>query len=146
MKSNVKSFQYNNDLSTKLRLFTGIVIKENSCSCTFTITLIVFPLQILAVELMFCMHTVTVTKMCKTCKWDDWWCYTLLKPKLYYIMYINRANFTNLQHRSLKLGKLLVLQKTHPLQQNILFSWQLTLFQSPPTWFQYVSDFQLEKH
>jgi len=28
----------------------------------------------------------------------------------------------------------------------ILFPWQLTPFQSPPTWFQYVSDFQLEKH
>ena len=27
-----------------------------------------------------------------------------------------------------------------------MFPWQLTLFQSPPTWFQYVGDFQLAKH
>ena len=27
-----------------------------------------------------------------------------------------------------------------------MLPWQLTLFQSPHTWFQYVSDFQLEKH
>ena len=27
----------------------------------------------------------------------------------------------------------------------IMFPWQLTMFQSPPTWFQYVSDFQHEK-
>ena len=33
-----------------------------------------------------------------------------------------------------------------PAAINILFPWQLTLFQSPPTLFQYVSDFQLKKH
>ena len=32
-----------------------------------------------------------------------------------------------------------------PAAIKILFPWQLTLFQSPPTLFQYVSDFQLEK-
>ena len=63
----------------------------------------------------------------------------------YYIMCINRAILANLQRRSLKLGRLLVLQKTH-LRQNILLPWQLPLFQSLPTLFQYVSDFQLEKH
>ena len=31
----------------------------------------------------------------------------------YYIMYINRAIFANLQRRPLKLGRLIVLQKTH---------------------------------
>ena len=31
----------------------------------------------------------------------------------YYIMNINRAIFANLQHRPLKLGRLIVLQKTH---------------------------------
>ena len=54
----------------------------------------------------------------------------------YYIEYIKRAILANLQCRTLKLGRLIVLQETHP--------WQLTLFQSPPTWFQYASDFQLE--
>ena len=44
-----------------------------------------------------------------------------------------------------RLSKLIVLQKTHLRLQNILLPWQLTLFQSIPTWFQYVSDFQLEK-
>ena len=63
----------------------------------------------------------------------------------YYIKYINRAILVNLQWRPLKFGRLIVLQKTHLLLSNILLPWQLTLFQSPPTWFQYVSDFQLEK-
>ena len=58
----------------------------------------------------------------------------------YYIKYINRAILANLQRRPLKLGRLIVLQKTHLRLQNILFPWQLTLFQSPPTWFQYVND------
>ena len=49
----------------------------------------------------------------------------------YYIKCINRAIFANLQRRSLKLGRLIFLQKT---------PWELTLFQSPSTWFQYVSD------
>ena len=33
----------------------------------------------------------------------------------YYIeyMYVNRATLANLQHKSLKLGKLIVLQETH---------------------------------
>ena len=63
----------------------------------------------------------------------------------YYIKYINRAILVNLQWRLLKFGRLIVLQKTHLLLSNILFPWQLTLFQFPPTWFQYISDFQLEK-
>ena len=64
----------------------------------------------------------------------------------YYIMCINTAILVNLQRRSLKLGRLIVLQKTHLLLQKTLLPWQLTFFQSPPTEFQYVSDFQLEKH
>ena len=52
----------------------------------------------------------------------------------------------NLQRRPLKLGRLIVLQETHLRLQKILFPWQLSLFQSPPSWFQYVSDFQLAKH
>ena len=43
----------------------------------------------------------------------------------YYIKYKNRAILANLQCRTLKLGRLIVLQETH--------LWQLTLFQSPPT-------------
>ena len=62
-----------------------------------------------------------------------------------YIMCINWAILANLQRRSLKLGRLIVLQETHLWLQKLLLPWQLTLFQSPPTWFQYVSDFLLEK-
>ena len=63
----------------------------------------------------------------------------------YYIICVNKAILANLQRRSLKLCRLIVLYKTHLKLQNILLLWQLTLFHSPPTWFQYVSDFQLEK-
>ena len=63
----------------------------------------------------------------------------------YYIEYINRATLANLQRRPLKLGSLIILQETHLWLQKIMLPWQLTLFQSPPTLFQYVSDFQLEK-
>ena len=63
----------------------------------------------------------------------------------YYIMCINWAILANLQRRTLKLGRLIVLQETHLRLQKFLLPWQLTLFQSPPTWFQYVSDFQLQK-
>ena len=51
----------------------------------------------------------------------------------YYIEYINRATLANLQRRPLKLGSLIILQKTHLWLQKIMFPWQLTLFQSPPT-------------
>ena len=64
----------------------------------------------------------------------------------YYIKYVNRAILANLQQRPLKLVRLIVQQTTHRRLENILFPWQLiTLFQSLPSWFQYVSDFQLEK-
>ena len=63
----------------------------------------------------------------------------------YYLEYVNRATLANLQRRPLKLGSLIVLQETHLWLWKILFPWQLTLFQSPLTWFQYVSDFQLER-
>ena len=64
----------------------------------------------------------------------------------YYMKYINGAILANLQHRTLKLCRLIVLQETYLWLLKIMFPWQLTLFQSSPTWFQYVSDFQLEKH
>ena len=62
----------------------------------------------------------------------------------YYIKYINKAILSNLQHRPLKHGKLIVLYETRLQLSKILFPWQLTIFQSSPTWSQYVSDFQLE--
>ena len=46
----------------------------------------------------------------------------------YYIKYINRAILANFQRRPLKLGRLIVLQKTHLRLKNILFS---SLFSSP---------------
>ena len=59
-------------------------------------------------------------------------------------LYINKAILANLQHRPLKLDRLIVLQET-TVAIKILFPWQPTLFQSPLTGFQYLSDFQLEK-
>ena len=60
----------------------------------------------------------------------------------YHIMYLNKAILANLQRRPMKPGSLIV---PHLRLWNILFPWQLTLSHSPPTWFQYVSDFQPEK-
>ena len=59
-----------------------------------------------------------------------------------YIKYVNVAILANLQHRSLKRGRLIVLEETHQrLWKKVLFPWQLTLSHSPPTWFQNVSFF-----
>ena len=62
----------------------------------------------------------------------------------YYLKYITRAIFANLQRRPLKLGRLIVLQETHLWLLKVLFPWQLTLFQSPPTWFQYAGAYYPE--
>ena len=62
----------------------------------------------------------------------------------YYMMYTNRAILTNLHRRPLKLGRLAVLNT--PTTTNIQFPWQLTLFQSPPTLFQSVGDFQHKRN
>ena len=56
---------------------------------------------------------IQVWKMCKVCKWDDWWCHSQYNTTQYNIMCIDRAILANLQHRSLKLGRLIVLQKAH---------------------------------
>ena len=48
----------------------------------------------------------------------------------YYIGYINSAIFVNLQQKPLKLGRLIVLNATHPQLLQFLFPWQPTLFQS----------------
>ena len=86
---------------------------------------------------------IQVWKMCKVCEWmtDD----VIHSTQYSDIMCINWAILANLQRRSLKLGRLIVLLETHLRLQRLLLPWQLTLFQSPPTWFQYVRDFQLEK-
>ena len=63
----------------------------------------------------------------------------------YYLKYINGAVLATLLHRPLKLGRLIVVQENTPAVIKVLFPWQLTLFQSPPNLFQYVSDFELEK-
>jgi len=62
-----------------------------------------------------------------------------------YMMYTNRAILTNLHRRPLKLGRLIVLNETSTTTK-MLFPWQLTLFQSPPTLFQSVGYFQHKKH
>ena len=44
----------------------------------------------------------------------------------FYIEYVNRTILANLQHKSLKFGRLTALQETH-MAMKILLSWQLTL-------------------
>ena len=57
--------------------------------------------------------------------------------------YINRAILANLHHRPLKPGRLIVLEETHQRAAiKNLFPWELTLFESSPTLFQSVGDFQ----
>ena len=85
-----------------------------------------------------------IFKFEKCVKYANEMTHDVIHSTQYYIMYINRVILANLQRRPLKLGRLIVLKKTHVPLENILFPWQLTLFQSPPTWLQYVSDFQLE--
>jgi len=48
----------------------------------------------------------------------------------YYIKYINSAIFVNLPQGKLKLGRLIVLNTTHPQQLQFPLPWQPTLFQS----------------
>jgi len=48
----------------------------------------------------------------------------------YYIKYINSAIFVNLQQKPLKLGRLIVLNATHPQPLQFLLPWQPNLFQS----------------
>ena len=48
----------------------------------------------------------------------------------YYIKYINSAIFINLQQKPLKLGRLIVLNATHPRPLQFPLPWQPTLFQS----------------
>ena len=62
---------------------------------------------------------------------------TLIHSTQYYLKYIDRVILANLQCRTLKLGRLIVLQET-PAAIKVLLPWQLTLFQS-------LSDFQLQK-
>ena len=57
---------------------------------------------------------------------------------------INGAILANLQRTPLELSRVIVLQETHLQLYKIMFPWLLTLFQAPPTWFPYVSDFQVE--
>jgi len=63
----------------------------------------------------------------------------------YYIKHISRAILAGLHHRPLKLGRPIVLKETHQQLKKILFPWQLTLFQSPPSLFQYFGDIQLKQ-
>ena len=54
------------------------------------------------------------------------------------LKYINRDILANLQRRPLKLGRLIVLHKnTYGYESSVSMA---TLFQPPPTWFQYLSD------
>jgi len=48
----------------------------------------------------------------------------------YYIKYINRAIFVNLQQKPLKLGRLIVLNATHAQPLQFPLPWQPTLFPS----------------
>ena len=85
---------------------------------------------------------IQVWKMCKVCKWDDRWCHTLnpILHHMYKLSYPGQfaAQDIETSQANCSTGNTATATK-------ILVPWQLTLFQSPPTWFQYVSDFQLEK-
>jgi len=48
----------------------------------------------------------------------------------YYIKYINSTIFVNLQQKPLNLGRLIVLNATHPQPLQFPLPWQPTLFQS----------------
>ena len=67
------------------------------------------------------------------------------RSNLFWNSCINRAILVNLQLRPLKRGRLKVYRK-HTYGFKNMFQWQLTLLQSPLTWFQYVSDFQLANY
>ena len=47
-----------------------------------------------------------------------------------YIKYINSAIFVNLQQKLLRLGRLIVINATHPQPLQFPLPWQPTLFQS----------------
>ena len=68
--------------------------------------------------------------------------YDVIYSTQYYMRYINRAMLAGLHHRPLKLGRLIGNTR---MTIKIMFPWQLTLFQSPPTLFQSVGDFQHKK-
>ena len=72
-----------------------------------------------------------------------WLMMSYTQPK-FFIEYINRVILANLQRKTFKLGRLIDLQETHLWLQKIMFPWQLTLFQAPPTLLQYFGDFQFE--
>ena len=64
----------------------------------------------------------------------------------YYIEYMNRAIYLGqFTMQNVETWQANSSTGNTPMAIKILFPWQLTSFQSPPTWFQYVSDFQLAK-
>ena len=77
---------------------------------------------------------ICVSKLSKICKWHNWWCHTQpniiwgTSRKLSWLICItdhwNMAGFKG----------------NTPTAIKILFPWQLTCFQSPPTLFQYFGD------
>ena len=85
---------------------------------------------------------IQVWKMGKVYKWDDQWCHTLnpIIHHVYKLSYLGQfaAQIIETWQANSSTGNT-------PTAKNLLLPWQLTLFQSPPTWFRYVSDFQLEK-
>ena len=85
---------------------------------------------------------IQVWKMCKVCKWDDRWCHTLnpILHHMYKLSYPGQFAAQDIEtwQANCSTGNTATATK-------ILVPWQLTLFQSPPTWFQYVSDFELKK-
>ena len=63
----------------------------------------------------------------------------------FYIEYVNRTILANLQHKTLKFGRLTALQETHMAIKNSALM-ATHSFQSTPTWFQYVMKYVFEKH
>ena len=80
--------------------------------------------------------------MSKICKWDGWWRHTLnpILSQVHKWRYLGQFAAQILETWQANSSI-----RNTPAAMKILFPWQLTLFQSPPTLLQYVGDFQLEK-
>ena len=79
---------------------------------------------------------IQVWKMCKVCKWDNWWCHTL-NPILLHVYKLSYLGQFAAQINSYT-------ENTTTATKNFVAMATLS-FAVPTTWFQYVSDFQLEK-
>ena len=79
---------------------------------------------------------IQICKMCKVCKWDDWLFHTF-NPMLHHVY--KQSQFAAQMIETWQANSSTATAIKH------FVAWQLTLFQSPSTWFQYVSGVKFEK-